>query len=42
MKAESIALTYTVCPTDIEPNKIRTPEPGPKLGNLNPYLGTWT
>ena len=42
MKAESIALTYTVCPTDIEPTKIRTREPGPVLGNLDPYSGTWT
>ena len=32
----------TVCPTDIEATKICTQEPGPVLGNLDPYSGTWT
>ena len=30
----------TVCPTNITWTRIR--EPGPVLGNLDPYSGTWT
>ena len=41
-KGKFFCILSTLCPTDIGPTNIRTWEPGPVLGNLDPYSGTST